>query len=132
MTTLYIVRGMPGSGKSTYAKTLSINHFEADDFFYKEGEYLFEPAGLKKAHDSCFINVELSLFDGQDVVVANTFTTLKEIQPYIDLADRYETNVQIVTCTGEYESIHEVPEHTIERMRQRFVSHEDVLQHFGL
>jgi predicted kinase len=35
MTHLYIVRGLPGSGKSTFAKTLQIPHFESDQYRYK-------------------------------------------------------------------------------------------------
>jgi adenylate kinase family enzyme len=30
---LYIVRGIPGSGKSTFAKTLGGIHIEADQYF---------------------------------------------------------------------------------------------------
>ena len=39
---LYIVRGIPGSGKSTFAKSLGGTHFEADMFFMKDGEYKFD------------------------------------------------------------------------------------------
>ena len=33
---LYIVRGISGSGKSTFAKTLGGQHYEADMFFINE------------------------------------------------------------------------------------------------
>lgn len=129
--TLYIVRGLPGSGKSTYARTLGIQHFEADDFFYQGDEYCFDPSKLTVAHQECKYNVEDALMSGQDVVVANTFTTIKEIRPYIDLAVKYGARVVIHTCTGDYGSIHGVPEHTIQRMRERFVNDYDVYLHFG-
>lgn len=47
MSKLYILRGIPGSGKSTYGKKivdsaidagLSAIKFEADDFFMKNGK----------------------------------------------------------------------------------------------
>ena len=34
---LYIVRGIPGSGKSTFAKSLGGTHFETDMFFMVVG-----------------------------------------------------------------------------------------------
>jgi len=48
---LYIVRGIPGSGKSTFAKTLGGNHYEADMYFIGEsGNYNFDPTKIKDAH----------------------------------------------------------------------------------
>lgn len=129
---LYIVRGLPGSGKTTYAAGLGIPHFEADDYFInEEGEYCFDPSKLKDAHRECKNNVEYALMNARDVVVANTFTTVSELRPYIDLAVKYGTKVMLHTCTGNYESVHGVPEHTIERMRERFVSDYDVYLYFG-
>jgi predicted kinase len=42
MATLTIVRGLPGSGKSTYAKSLNVFHIEADMFCMKDGKYEFD------------------------------------------------------------------------------------------
>lgn len=54
MTTkkLYIIRGAPGSGKSTKAKALiaenlDLLHFEADMFFEQDGPYKFNPGRLR-------------------------------------------------------------------------------------
>lgn len=129
---LYIVRGLPGSGKSTHARTLGVPHFEADDYFYDmEGEYRFNPSEIKFAHAQCQYNTQRALANGSDVVVANTFTTIKEIRPYIDLAVKYGAKVVLHTCEGDYGSVHGVPEHTIGRMRDRFVPDRDVYLHFG-
>jgi len=129
--TLYIVRGLPGSGKSTYAKSLGIDHFEADMYFmYPDGEYVFDASRIKRAHEWCLMSATESLQDAMDVVVANTFTTLKEIRPYVEMAERVGADVEIITCTGNYGSVHGVPEETLEKMRQRFASFEDVLNEF--
>ena len=41
---LVLVRGLPGSGKSTYARSLGYPNFEADMFFIKDGKYVYNPA----------------------------------------------------------------------------------------
>ena len=47
---LYIVRGIPGSGKSTFAKTLGGIHIEADQYFVDgDGNYNFD--GSKKHNE---------------------------------------------------------------------------------
>ena len=59
MTKLYIVRGIPGSGKSTFAKKLLQQgkvqqHLEADEFMTdKNGDYKFDPTILQKCHQQC-------------------------------------------------------------------------------
>ena len=57
---LYIVRGIPGSGKSTFAKRLVIHDFlvcEADKYFVDKetGEYNFDFTKIKDAHNSMSI-----------------------------------------------------------------------------
>jgi thymidylate kinase len=59
MATLYIIRGVSGSGKTTYAKELAAKvkcaHLETDMYFtFRDGdecEYRFNPSLLPKAHD---------------------------------------------------------------------------------
>ncbi len=46
--TLTLVRGLPGSGKSTYAKTLDAILVKADQFFIdKNDNYQYAPALIK-------------------------------------------------------------------------------------
>lgn len=58
---LYMIIGISGSGKSTFAKSLAskenIKYFEADQYFEKDGEYLFDRAQLGKAHGWCQFSV---------------------------------------------------------------------------
>ena len=58
---LYLVRGVPGAGKSTFAKNLGCTHFETDEFFMVDGEYKFDPSKLKEAHAWCLDQVELAM-----------------------------------------------------------------------
>ena len=66
MKNLYIIRGLPGSGKSTIAKSLgkSWQIFEADQFFMKNGKYEFDGSKLKDAHDWCKRKVHNAIHPG--------------------------------------------------------------------
>jgi predicted kinase len=119
MAKLLLLRGLPGSGKSTLAKTMDgYRHLEADMYFVSpSGEYKFDPAGIKNAHAWCQDSTRWYLERGENVVVSNTFTKVWEMQPYLDMAKRFRAHVEVRTCTGEYGSVHEVPEETLERMK---------------
>lgn len=130
MPTLYIVRGVPGSGKSTYARSLNLeHHYEADMYFEDdEGNYNFDPRRLKSAHNWCHMAVEYALEEGNDVVVANTFTRLSEVLPYVTTAVKNGAKVEVVTCDGDYGSVHNVPVDVINNMRRRLVPHDELLK----
>lgn len=128
MTTLTLIRGISGSGKSTIAQQLLIDrdrkivHFEADHYFIdQDGTYRFDPDKLQSAHEWCLNSTKMHLQNGFDVIVSNTFTTQKECSPYIEFAQENGYNLQIITVQGDFNSIHDVPESTLEKMRNRFV-----------
>lgn len=127
MRTLLILRGLPGSGKSTMAKDLLQSggyncHFEADMFFEKTGTYIFDTKLLPMAHQWCQHMTEFCLEMDNAVIVSNTFTTEKEIQPYFDICKRLNIVPDIFVCTGNYKSVHNVPDTTIEKMKERWVN----------
>ena len=121
---LMIVRGLPGSGKSTYASRRRLEdgyvHVESDMFFMVDGEYRFDGARLSEAHAWCLEEVTWRLMSRQSVVVSNTFTTMEELQPYLDLAAQIGLTPTIVHCVGEFETVHGVPVAVIECMRARW------------
>ena len=121
--TLYIIRGLPGSGKSTKGEALTPGRcFAADDFFYLlgGGTYAFDPRRLGEAHAHCQASVEAAMRDGGHVSVANTFTQRWEVKPYRVLARRYGYTVQVIHMTEDYGSVHNVPAAAIARMRERW------------
>ena len=127
MTTLTIIRGLPGSGKSTYAQKNFKNavHLEADMYFVDEsGEYKFNVALLSQAHKWCQNATKYYLDKGQDVVVSNTFTTCKEINPYLLIAKKANADFDVIRLDSQFGSVHNVPDETIEKMRGRFVDFE--------
>ena len=109
---LIIVRGIPGSGKSTFAKEIvkmfpdDSVHWESDMFFMHNGVYCWKPNKVNLAHRWCQQKVEKS-FDAVDiVVVSNTFTTESEMKSYLDFAKENGISVQIVRMENRFENEH--------------------------
>lgn len=122
MKTLFLLRGLPGAGKSTLADSLGIDYVEADMFFMQDGEYKFDGAKLKEAHEWCQGRVRKIMEYGMSVAVANTFTQEWEMEPYLKMAEEfgYRVNSLIVENRHGGENTHGVPEEALTRMRNRF------------
>lgn len=118
--TLTIVRGLPGSGKTTLARTLPGVHVEADMWFEGPYGYRFEPAILSEAHDWCRNSARIFLQQGNDVVVSNTTTTLREVMDYVGIGSQGGAQIKIIDVLTEYGSIHDVPPATMASMRARW------------
>ena len=121
-----IIRGLPGSGKSTHAKKLAQSmkrpiHIEADMYFmHPRNEYVFDGTVIHKAHEWCFQTARIAAVHGYDVIVSNTFTRRKEFQPYVKLAQTIGAPWNVITCTGNFQNVHGVPIEVLENMRQRW------------
>ena len=117
---LFLIRGLPGSGKSTYAKKIGCFHVEADMFHCKDEEYAFDSSRSRLGHNWCQKAALFAMEQGMDVAVSNTFTQKWEIQPYIDFAAKTGHKVKIIRMTKEYGTVHSVPAETLQKMRDRF------------
>ena len=129
---LIIIRGLPGSGKSTFAKSYfnGHTHLEADMYFVQpDGSYYWVVEQLGKAHSWCLETTKIMLNNGQDVVVSNTFTTLKELEPYVNFAKSNDIPYGVFRMETQYESIHRVPVEAIERMKARFQDFNEEIYH---
>lgn len=121
MTELVLIRGLPGSGKSTMAINNYPNHlhFEADQFFTdEEGNYKFEKNMVGRAHKTCISDTFNALSRDLDVVVSNTFTTFEEIKPYLDLP--YDTMQIVDLSKRQFKTIHCVPDEVMSKMLKRW------------
>lgn len=120
---LVLVRGLPGSGKSTIAKNLIgwYHHLETDMFWMKDGEYVFDANRLHEAHMWCQNETRRLMSEGFSPVVSNTFTTKKELKPYFDIAKEFGIVPTVILCQNDWGNVHNVPEETLVRMKARFV-----------
>lgn len=121
---LIIVRGIPGSGKTTYANLLSRAVCSADDYFTtRDGEYLWSADKVGTAHGWCQRKCRRFMKKQIDrIVIANTNTTEREMQPYFELATQFGYKVFSVIVENRHgsASVHNVPEESLQKMRDRF------------
>ena len=126
---LYIVRGVSGAGKSTFAKTISPIVVEADQYFTDDkGNYIFDGSKIKLAHEYCRTQTEAWMITEDDqintckVAVSNTFTQEWEMEPYFELAKKHGYKVFTVIVENRHggTNVHNVPEDKLEQMKNRF------------
>jgi predicted kinase len=128
MKKLFLVRGISGSGKTTFAKELSGVHFETDNYFMVDGEYKFDGTKLKDAHQWCqnevnnamILNYTANINDR--IVVSNTFTQEWEMKPYIEMAKEWGYTVFSIIVENRHGGVNEhgVPEDKLKMMKNRF------------
>ena len=130
---LILVRGVPGSGKSTTAKLLGAGgagyaHFEADMYFMEDGVYKFDPTKIRDAHAWCQNSVEQAMLlnhtsgHNSTIIVSNTFTQEWEMEPYYKLASAWGYKVFSIIVENRHGGVneHDCPEETIQKMKDRF------------
>ena len=133
---LFLIRGLPGSGKSTLGEKLRYNSradskpLAADDYFYDgDGVYQFDPSKLADAHLWCQEECEARLAAGlPSVIIANTFSCRWEIEPYLKLAKDFSYTVTVLDLYDNglrdeelvVRNTHGVPLESIVTMRNRW------------
>lgn len=130
---VYILIGVSGSGKSTWAKNKvacldwqRAVTVSADQYFTDRdtGIYHFEPAKLPAAHAQCLRNyVDALQTNANLIIVDNTNTSLIELAPYVALAQAYGAELQLLYFRvglhiAAVRNMHGVPLEVIERMAQ--------------
>lgn len=128
---LILIRGLPGSAKSTLAKMIATEnciHLEADMYFMKDGEYHWRASDISVAHAWCQSRTHDELSNGNSAIVSNTFTTQKEIDPYLEIARKYNIKPMIILMQNDFGNVHNVPQEAIDRMKARFQYQIELLQ----
>lgn len=112
---LVILRGIPGSGKMTYAQTHFPNHVILNndrDYHMVFGFYMWTPCIAIEAYEGTFNKAKDMIEQGKDVVIANTNTDPQYVQSLCNLPAR----IRIIRLNSYYKCIHPVPLSRIERL----------------
>ncbi|NXN20858.1 N4BP2 protein, partial [Nycticryphes semicollaris] len=132
---LVLLRGVPGSGKSYLARTLLEDNpggivLSTDDYFYKNGQYHYDPDCLGEAHDWNRKRAK-EAFEMRisPIIIDNTNIQAWEMKPYVTLAQQFKYKVMFREPDTwwkfkpkelERRNIHGVSKEKIKRMLERY------------
>jgi predicted kinase len=120
---IIIVRGIPGSGKSSFSSLLGRAICSADDYFIRNNRYLWKADKLGFAHSWCQRKCERFLKLGiSPVIIDNTSISSKDVNIYIKLAKKYNYKYFSIIIENRHDGInsHNVPAETIKKMKEKF------------
>ncbi|NWV31523.1 N4BP2 protein, partial [Grantiella picta] len=132
---LVLLRGVPGSGKSYLARNLLEDNsggiiLSTDDYFYKHGQYHYDPDCLGEAHDWNRKRAK-EAFEKRisPIIIDNTNIQAWEMKPYVTLAQEFKYKVMFREPDTwwkfkpkelERRNIHGVSKEKIKRMLERY------------
>lgn len=119
---MLILQGVPGSGKSAFArkamtKTINAVIVSTDEWrFDLTGKYVHDRLKNRAQHQAAQQKARVLLELGCSVIVDNTNITNFHIKPYVQMAVDLDVPVKFFRTTGEFPNIHDVPDEEIKRM----------------
>lgn len=156
---LIILRGIPASGKTTIAEgiishniyksdSVKVFHYSSDEYWERpDGHYDFNPARLYHAHKwnqdrckQCLKQNVNSNWAFNILIIDNTNTVWKEVEPYIKIAKEAGVLLTDIVvqepitpwakdaqeCFERSKATHNVPLETIQKMLDRWESSESI------
>lgn len=128
MNSLILIRGLPGSGKSSLANVLAEKQwpvFSIDEYFTDpvSGKYEFRFAENHLAYKKCEQETANAMFAGTEkIFVDNTFTLEWELSPYFELAKKYNYRVHVLTVENRHggQNLHQISIEQIQKMADKY------------
>lgn len=127
MREVIILRGAPGSGKTSLARLFVLMHgpmtlvISADSYVYENGGK-WSPEAMLTAHRQCQDQFVRALAIGVElIVIDNTNTKESDFACYQEAARLYGYEVRCLVVENRHngKSLHNVPDSTVRRHRRR-------------
>ncbi len=146
---LIILRGLPGSGKSVVAKKLIENGcvgngviHSTDNFFMKDGKYVFDGSNLEKFHYLNFLDSIESMQAGKSpIIIDNTNVIADHCIDYVNVGRAYGYDIIVIEPNTSWafdidelikRNIHEVSREVLTNMLEQYEKPEIFKKKLGL
>ena len=119
---LFLVRGLPGAGKTTLAHHIADVVYENDDYFYQGDAYDYKPEMLQWAKSECFMHCREAMEKGvHKIAISNCFIDEFALEPYYELARIFGYTVFCFVTENRTNNfnIHGATDAALEKMRKR-------------
>jgi len=125
--TLFVIRGVPGTGKSTLARKIAgRNIASADDFFMQinsDGDevYNFQPAQLGNARRNCQYRISQMMSRGvSPIAVHDHFLKNCDWEPYVRLCSTHGYTPFVIACSSVLDKDKNFTDDVLQRMKNDF------------
>lgn len=119
--------GFPGSGKSTYAKTIDgYNEIVSSDKYFTDanGNYNWTVQDAHKGHEDCLRKYIDAVYCGKydKIIVDNTNVNIVDVSVYIRIAQAFGYTIEVLFMNTDIKlaklrNIHGVPDSAYDKMK---------------
>lgn len=117
---MILIRGPSGSGKTYYAQNVYKDYiYVSIDNYFNENKKKYNLNLIKIADDYCIKEIKKYNKIDVNIVVANPFTYISEIQKYLNLFGK-KYDITIIRMATQFQTIHDVSDLEIEDYYKKY------------